>query len=336
MKGIIGFIGIIFFALMSQAQVAFTVTGASGASVHRTLDSALYYAQNGDTIYMPGGTFSVGVVLINKRLCLYGAGHYPDSSIATGRTVLNGSIRLVSGASQSVLQGLYLSGRLNFGSNPTDSQIDGVTIARCNLEDVLLAVDDNYSSLATNILFRENVIRSPLNLRYAKDILIENNILNTYVANASGSVLLKNNLFFGNSYTVYYLSSCVFESNIFYVVNGLQYASGSNTYRNNVFRSDNQLVGSDVSENNLFNVSNLFVNQTLNVFDYIQNYHLNAGSPAIGAGKSGTDCGIYGGAKPYKNSAVPANPHVQTKTIAESTDAAGKINVQVKVAAQNN
>jgi hypothetical protein len=97
----------------------------------------------------------------------------------------------------------------------------------------------------------------------------------------------------------------------------------------------NPLGGSDISEQNLFSITNLFVvpNST---FDYAGNYHLATGSPAIHAGKGGTDCGIYGGPRPYKEAAVPANPHIRSKTIADNTNAAGQLQVQATVVAQNN
>ncbi|OPZ96628.1 MAG: hypothetical protein BWY70_01710 [Bacteroidetes bacterium ADurb.Bin408] len=71
-------------------------------------------------------------------------------------------------------------------------------------------------------------------------------------------------------------------------------------------------------------------------FSYTYNYHLSDTSVAIGAGMNGTDCGIYGGDNPYKDGAVPLNPHIQFKQIPTATDSQGKLNIQVKVSAQEN
>ena len=42
---------------------------------------------------------------------------------------------------------------------------------------------------------------------------------------------------------------------------------------------------------------------------------LKAGSPAIGAGVSGVDCGAFGGVTPYVLSGVPNLPHIYEAAI---------------------
>jgi hypothetical protein len=46
--------------------------------------------------------------------------------------------------------------------------------------------------------------------------------------------------------------------------------------------------------------------------------------------------GIYGGLFPYKEGAVPLNPHISLKNIAPQTDVNGDLNIQLKVNAQDN
>ncbi len=333
MKKLIGVIILLgcSFAIFSQA--AFIRSGNGSTTVYRSLDSVVANYQAGDTIYMPGGTFQVGNVVFNKKVVVYGAGHYPDSAAATGRTVLNGNINITGTASQSMFQGFFLSGNISLGTDAASSNVKGLVIQRCNISDITLAVNDNYNSLAENVMIRETVVRSNLNVRYAKDVLIENNLINGALYNSNGSVKVSNNIMFGNGHNLYVVTSVLFENNIFYQVGNFQYGSGSNTFRNNVFRLASPLIGSDVSEQNLFSVTNLFI-QPATEFDYGINFHLAAGSPAIGAGKSGTDCGIYGGARSYKEAAVPSNPHVRAKTIADNTNASGQLQVQATVVAQ--
>jgi hypothetical protein len=335
MKKLIGVI-ILFgcsFAVFSQA--AFIRSGNGSTTVYRSLDSVVANYQAGDTIYMPGGTFQIGNVVFTKKVVVYGAGHYPDSAAATGRTVLNGNINITGTASQSMFQGFFLSGNISLGTDASNSNVNGLVIQRCNISDITLAVNDNYNSLAENVMIRESVIRSNLNVRYAKDVLIENNFINGALYNTNGSVKVSNNIMFGNGHTLYIVTSVLFENNIFYQSGNFQYGSGSNTFRNNVFRSTSPLIGSDVSEQNLFSVTNLFI-QPATQFDYGINFHLAAGSPAIGAGKGGTQCGIYGGARSYKEAAIPSNPHVRSKTISDNTNAAGQLQVQATVVAQGN
>lgn len=321
--------------LQGLSQAVFIRSGNGTTAAYRSLDSVIANYLDGDTIYMPGGTFQVGTVTIAKKVYMYGAGHYPDSAAATGRTVLNGEFRITGPASGSMIQGFYLSGNIFVGTDGNNSNLNGLLIYRCNFNDITLAANDALNSLAVNVLLRENVIRSNINFRYAKDVLIENCLVNGGLFNLNGSVKVSNNIIFGSSYSLYYVTSSLFENNIFYQVGGFQFNSSSNTFRNNVFRLANPLSGSDISEQNLFSVTNLFVVPNTS-FDYSGNYHLAAGSPANDAGKGGTDCGIYGGARPYKEAAVPSNPHIRSKAISDNTNASGQLQVQATVVAQGN
>lgn len=335
MKKLIGLIIFAGIGLAGFSQAAFIRSGNGSTTVYRSLDSVVANYQDGDTIYMPGGTFQVGTVTISKKVYMYGAGHYPDSAAATGRTVLNGEFRITGPASGSMIQGIYLSGNIFVGTDGNNSNLNGLVIYRCSFNDITLAANDGFNSLAVNVLIRENVVRSNVNFRFAKDILIENCLVNGGLYNVNGSVKVSNNIIFGSSYGLYYVSSSLFENNIFYQVGGFLYNSSSNTFRNNVFRLANPLGGSDISEQNLFSVTNLFMVPNT-AFDYTGNYHLAAGSPAIHAGKGGTDCGIYGGPRPYKEAAVPSNPHIRSKTIGDNTNASGQLQVQATVVAQGN
>lgn len=325
-------------AVMSQA--AFVLNNGTGSQSFRSIDSAIAYVQSGDTLYLPGGTYNSNTIIINKRLAIFGAGHYPDSTGATGRTVLNSSIVFIDGASLSVLQGVYLAGNINMGSNATNSNVNGIIISRCNFNDITFAYNAGVVSLSSNLLIRENVIRNDLNLSNAKDNLIENNIIDGRINNANGSNAFVNNVIFGRAgasgYSINSVYSCVFENNIFCntASYGLLGSSTANTFRNNVFLFPNQLGGGDVSEQNLFSVPDPFVNKNLTIFSYTQNFHLTPSSVAVMAGKGGTACGIYGGVRPYKEGALPLNPHIRSSNIAANTDNLGQIQVQVTVAAQ--
>jgi hypothetical protein len=333
MKKLIGMIILLGIVLNGFSQAAFIRSGNGSTTVYRSFDSVVANYMAGDTIYLPGGTFQVGGVIFTKRVFLYGAGHYPDSAAATGRTVLNGDIRITGNASQSMFQGFYLSGDFNLGTDAANSNVKGLVIQRCNFNAITFSAHGSYNSLAENILLMQNVIRTNIDVRFAKDLLIENNFINGTLYSTNGSVKLANNIFFGNGYTLYYVSSVLFENNIFYQTNSFQYSSGSNSFRNNIFRLESPLIGSDIGEQNLFSITNLFI-QPSTVFDYGIDYHLAAGSPARGAGIAGTDCGIFGGARPYKEAAVPANPHVRSKTISDNTNGTGQLQVQATVVAQ--
>lgn len=76
----------------------------------------------------------------------------------------------------------------------------------------------------------------------------------------------------------------------------------------------------------------VFINQSGNIFDYNQDYHLV--DPATYLGIDNTEVGIYGGMYPIKDGAVPQNPHIQTKSVAPITDVNGDLQIEIQVEAQ--
>jgi hypothetical protein len=113
------------------------------------------------------------------------------------------------------------------------------------------------------------------------------------------------------------------------------YQSTNNQVQNNLFTNTPDLSGNTLT-GNYFNVlqANVFMNYGNDGFKYSYNFHLK--NPASYLGTDATQVGVYGSATPFKEGSVPVNPHIQTKSIAEQTNAEGKIPVQIKVAAQNN
>lgn len=99
----------------AYSQTVFVVQGATEQSAHLSLTAAVDAASDGDYIYMPGGTYNIGGLDITKRLNLIGAGHYPDSTEATGRTVLAGTLYFSEGSSHSMLQGVHVHGDIQMG-----------------------------------------------------------------------------------------------------------------------------------------------------------------------------------------------------------------------------
>ncbi|MEI7983947.1 MAG: hypothetical protein WCI71_20035 [Bacteroidota bacterium] len=70
-------------------------------------------------------------------------------------------------------------------------------------------------------------------------------------------------------------------------------------------------------------------------FSYTNNYHLKSTSNGHNAGTDGTDVGIYGTLIPYKEAAVPFNPHISSKSIGSTTNPTGTLDVDIRVSAQD-
>jgi hypothetical protein len=324
-------------SLLIAAALLVTVAGYSQKAVllHKTngtqqafyssqpLADAYNAASNGDTIYVPGGTFNG--LSCDKRIKFYGAGHYPDSTQATGQTIIYGSFYFGGNADSALLEGFSIQGEIT-----VDAGAEYVKIRR-NILGGTLSFYGNYGQIDGNAL---KAISGPGPMI----IFFSNNIIEGAIYAFGMGTLFRNNIFLGNTYTFgpAVTSYCVFENNIFLSpTSGWNYNNYSihNTFTKNLFNFTPDFNGNTATDN-YFNVSNIFITQSGSTFNYSHNYHLQ--NPGNYPGTDATQCGIYGGLFVYKEGAVPANPHIISKTISATTDGAGKLNATIKVAAQNN
>lgn len=315
------FLMVFLGALGVKAQKAVVLQHNGTATVFSTtnpLVDAYAASVSGDTIYLPGGTFPG--LNITKRLAIFGTGHYPDSTLGTGVSNV-ASITFDAGSDKSFIQGLNVVG-IAFQNN---IQIDSVVISRCYSGSLYLHGENNSATNCRGLLFYQNVI-SDMTIAHSSGIRVFNNIIAGLHEMGTNSWIRNNKI---NS-----LSNCYYaliENNtIASSVSGIDY----NTFRNNIL-SVQPAIGNGTWVSNYYNVdfSNLFVNQTA-WFAYTDDYHLK--TPAAYAGSDATQVGIYGGYYPYKTGSLPANPHIQSSTIPLQTNSSGQLNIQVKVAAQNN
>lgn len=305
--------------VFSQKAVVLQHNGiATVFSSANPLADAYAASVSGDTIYLPGGVFP-GLVL-NRRLTIFGTGHYPDSTTATGVSNV-ASIDFQAGSDKTNIQGLNLGG-ISFQYN---IRIDSVVIARCNAGSLYLNGENNPATNCQGILIFQNVIGDFV-LTHSSGIRVFNNIISSLHEMGTNSWIRNNKI---NALNACYYA--MFENN---TINSYGGGLDFNTFRNNAINNQ-PAVGNSTWVNNYFNVdfSNLFVKQTA-WFAYADDYHLKA--PGTYPGTDATQAGIYGGYYPYKQGAVPANPHIQTYTIPLQTNTSGQLNIQVKVAAQNN
>jgi hypothetical protein len=347
MKKII-FITVIFLASIHylNAQQVIAVLQHQGTSTifkdANSLVDANSAAQNGDTIYLSGGFFNT--ITISKRLVIYGAGHNPDSTKATGRTYLYSTLTLSSGADSSFIEGLYISGDITFQS---DASMHDVVIRRCNFGNLNISGSGTKVNIRT--LINQNIITGSIDLYDADALIFSNNILFGYIRNTSGNIVFDHNVFLiwvGNYAGVLFtVSNVLFTNNIFQITWGgyqSSFLSGdNNTFQNNLFNCDPTPWWNNAYTNNFINVNqdSIFINHPASIgFSYTQDYHLKSTSAGKNAATDGTDIGIYGGTTVYtfKEGSVPFNPHIISKTIAPNTDNSGNLNINVKIKAQDN
>jgi len=347
----------LFISSVVVTQNYITVDHNGTPSLFSDMQSAINSAQSGDYIYIPGGSFGLSSpLIIDKEVHIFGAGHYPDSSSTTNYTIITGEDVLITGdADNASISGIRIEKNLKIGYSGTGWQsTDNIEVYRCRVEG-----STSLSEYSDNIYIYENVFEGNVNGHInGNGVIFSKNIFEEYIFEFDNTIFINNiflfahddctasassscNAVFGNLNTEL-ITNCLFENNIIYDryplrcrhTGGYCYYVQNCIFNNNLF-IDNQSFPyvTNVGTNNIVNQlkSSIFVNQSGSSFSYSHDYHLQSTCPGKNAGTDGTDIGIYGTAEPYKDGAVPANPHIRSKAITVQNNV---IQVNVEVAAQ--
>lgn len=323
---------------MAQKVVALhsgtTITMFNSAS---PVIDAINAAQNKDTIYIPGGFFAFPSS-INKRLVIIGAGHYPDSTQATSKTIINNGFYYYAGSDSSYLSGVEINGNIYFESS---ASIHGIRLFRCKFGSLSMYGSTTYPKNST--IINQCVFNTLDGGGNAPFTTVSNCIVASSVGNFSGNALIQNNVFLWEMgcggcgpHNVSSVDNSLIQNNVFYgnhpwCINGNNNNVFNNLFANNPLQYTNTYTGNYMSVGQ----SNLVVSATPSAFSYSSNYHLQA--PSTYLGTDNTQVGLYGGTLgAYKEGAVPFNPHIYFKSVAPTTNTSGQLNIQFKVSSQTN
>ena len=317
--------------VFAQKKVALHHNGTTQIfSGIQPLTDAYNAAQNGDTIYVPGGLYTIPT--IEKRIALIGTGYFTDSTNATGRTQING-LTIDIGADKSYISGLYIVGNILMNGQ---AQIDSIEIHRNHITASIgyfnadINRPENQKSKGTLIYEnRVNVITG----ENASDLRVFNNIIFNYVAGIKMNGWIRNNTFQLNpsSINITGINESLIENNFF--------AFGWSSVFNNTFHSN--ICNFDPTADLQNTYTNTYINQNpTSVFvnwqspdNYIIDYHL-LNPPAFTANNA-SQIGIFGGYYPFKVGGLPINPHIGTINIGTQTNSNGELPVQIRVTSQN-
>ncbi len=323
----------------AYSQNVIAVTNNTGSTFYSNLDSAIVHAQNGDYVYLPGGSFTVNNLSIDKNLNIIGAGCDVDSSLATGTTMIVGNMLIKTGADGGSLQGLYINGQIAFGTGAADQVVNNYSILRCNLGNLFLSYNGSAASSSTNIFLKENIFRGTIHGGYTHNVVISKCIIEQSILYFSGQVTVDHCIFLKNACCGNVVNSCsgvTFSNNVICEQAYALENTPGNTYLNNIFCHSTPIPGGSISSNNIFGVNrdSIWVNAPGTTYNISYNYQLRPSSAGNNAGTDGTDIGVYGTAEPFKEGSVPVNPHIRQATIPTTTDGQGNLNVNIKVGAQ--
>jgi hypothetical protein len=327
---------VISMTIYGQKVALHTATGVQIFNGSNAFTNAHNSASSGDTIYLSGGTF-YAPSQITKPLYIYGAGHYLDSTQATGKTIINGDLNIREHTDGLHIEGIELTGTFRLYFNAQDT-VKNITISYSKINGNIELGYGSYTYTNNFVLLRSIVLGS-VDFTRATNATIFNSFLQDRCSGSNGVNYENNIWFFSNIYyTAISGDNNIFKNNIFF--SQYQYSSGvagnGNQFYNNLFLFPSpSLGGSYTASGNYLNVvpDSVFVGNTLYSFNYASNYHLK--HPDLYIGTDGTQVGIYGGTFPYKEGAVPSNPHIQLKNIAPTSDANGNLQIEFKISAQD-
>ena len=340
---------ILFTGSLAHSQSRIIVENALETLVFDHFEDALAAAQPGAIIYLPGGAINIGTSYIEKELTIYGAGHYPAFTEATGITMLNGTIYLRQADPEIPLEnihleGFYISGDIRIGSSSTNQEVNQVNIFRCSMNNIYLSAGTTTIGDAEQVHVIESIIRGNVYGGRVQNVLFSKNIIQGLFHYFDANALFTNNVFLNYttstiSTSFRYIENSTFQNNVILCRSGGSCFNNmsANNFNNNMWHHNFSVPTGSTGENNIINleIDDIFINHTGHDFNYDFNYQLKVGSPGTAAGTDGFDIGVYGTVRPFKEGSVPVIPHIKSKSIATETDVDGKISVEIEVEAQD-
>lgn len=298
----------------------------------KDIQSAFDSASAGDIIYIEGTNIPYGNATASQPFTIIGTGYFlavNDSTQANLAPSITATLTLNSGAEGTYMAGLTTS-NLRIGAS-------NVIIERNNLSSVTIG----YNNDVGNVVIRQNYINSITDQYSYTSAVIQNNIVTYYLySSVKANWLIYNNTFFSNyssSSGLINVYNSSIKNNI--VIN----TSSSATYHciNTSPEQNNNIEWNvcnkepwnmPVPENNIWTAAIDAI--VVNVGSAEHKLYHAEGSPAIGYGEGGIDCGAYGGLNPYILSGMPPVPHIFKASVPVSATTTSGLPVNVKIKSQ--
>ncbi len=277
-----------------------------------TVQAAHNAAANGDTIHLEPSINSYGDLSMSKRLVIISTGQFVINNPGfqfDPKVAFVGTINISNTAANNSVLMVRFAGNININNG-----VSGVTLISCGgttpngnwactAGQLVISNADNitargcwfsniqFDNNSNNIIIVNNIIGNAIRNDATSDGIISNNVIHAIAGGPCGA----------NDGT---LHNCVIGNNIF---NSQQNASFVNcNISNNLAPSANLPAGNGNQIN--VDMSTVFVNASGGFVDNV--YQLKPGSPAIGAGGGGIDCGAFGGASPFRLAMTPPVPSI--------------------------
>lgn len=348
----------LFFCLSSlQAlcQNMVVVNNTPGVTAnYKTLQGAVDSVSDGTIILLQPGPTTYGDVVIKKRVSIIGAGyflhHNPDpTSQATPQASVITRIFFDTASNGSYVTGLSITAPISSGTNYRIhfNYTSNVTMSRCLVENLGGYVSAARSSSITikqcffngggnnaTIVFSNNATGIDFMNNIFSISQYNSHILPTEsFTNYTAAVLFKNNVMFNLSNPTYYPSTLTFSNNVIFQTNGsgmINCAAAINNVGNATYSASGPNITNAVLANTLVLTSEPGVTSADG------QYRLKPGSPAIGYGQGGVDCGAFGGnpSEKYELSGIAEFvPNIYYLNVPTVGGSSGGLPVHIKVRA---
>ncbi len=312
---------------------------------YTTLSAALASTsvQNGDTLLLAASaTAYQGNTDVSKRLVFIGPGYFLNENIVQANlnsAVIEGQLNMKTGASGSIFVGLTVQSGGGSAFYCVEN-ISNIVIRRCRLFGANYAVYVGGVNLNGLIVAQSYIVAqlTPVQISASSgaNILIENNYIRHTGSGAGvGNAVINNSTTSSLTFRHNVIEGAISVNNAF-VENNIQVSpsnsvSASNsTVRNNLSAGGSSFPSGNGNQNGI-NMSNVFVGTG----STDGRWQLKSGSPAIGAGFNGVDCGMFGGTEPYILSGVPSVPRIIEFSAPKTGSSQSGLPIQLRVKAQN-
>ena len=311
------------------------------------LDIIVAGALDGDTIILPGGPIATGGINLNKTITFVGAGILGEGTPVTARTIIpyvfNQDIVLQDGSEGSSFHGIDFQRIVRFTGGVSD-----VSFVRCAFDTYSMA--GFQQTAPSNVLIKHCLFRAGITnggSTAPQGLVIMNSIIDGGISLSGGvaSAQITNCLILDMNFSSGLNPGVTYTGNIFTRTSSSYTLNHASAYSCNLFcmTGGNTLTWSGAT-NLGGNVgwqlagNNVFVNvPDINSFNETFDYHLSPTSPGLSSTQMSCaldEVGIHGGPSPWKEGAIPFNPHWLSLTPALGSTTGGVINVSLSGAAQ--
>lgn len=330
--------------VLTNAQTVITVDNSpSSQAQFNNLQSAISQAQSGDILYIHPSETNYGIADINKSLTLIGFSH----SSSEKETLIE-DILLRNNASNTSIKGIHITDRISTDDNTTT--INNIVIENCLIDNFIRFEDAGMDG----VIIRGNIINelgnsttSTTQNNYANTLITNNIIGNQITTRSFQSITIKNNIFLSPNTAAPVenlnddLGNLEVQNSIFLfdTTSSPDMNDAGVTFTNCLtFNLSSGTIIELMGSNNLDNLDPLFIedNDNTNFEALIDNYNLQASSPALNAGVNGEDLGIFDGSNFVFDNFGFTNgiPTINIQAISTSVAPGQNLNVIINTANQ--